>query len=73
MFSQLFSRSTAIFRKAFGYRPIARFFATRSSFLCQVCQLRVSHFEGSVHLGQFSGLRQEYGLLPILTEEEHKK
>jgi hypothetical protein len=48
MFSQLFSRSTAIFRKAFGYRPIARFFATRSSFLCQVCQLRVSHFEGSV-------------------------
>lgn len=44
MLSQVFSRSTAIFRNAFGYRPIARFFATRSSFPCKVCQLRVFHF-----------------------------
>jgi len=27
---------------------MARFFATRSSFLCKVCQLRVSHLKGSV-------------------------
>jgi hypothetical protein len=33
MLSQRFNRSTAIFQNALGYRPIARFFATRSSFL----------------------------------------
>src|SRR5438128_7012335 len=49
MLSQLFNRSTAIFRNPWGYRPMARFFATRSSFLCKVCQLRVSHLKGSVH------------------------
>ena len=48
MFSQLLSRSTAIFRKAFGYALIARFFATRSSFLCELANCRVSHFEGSL-------------------------
>jgi transposase len=31
-----------------GYRPTARFFATRRSFPCKVCQLRVSQFWGSV-------------------------
>ena len=50
MLSQLFNRSTAIFRNAWGYRPMARFFATRSSFLCKVCQLRVSHLKGSVQV-----------------------
>jgi hypothetical protein len=50
MLSQLFSRSTAIFRNALGYRPIARFFATCSSFPCKVCQLRVSQFWGSVQV-----------------------
>jgi len=39
MFSQLFSRSTAICRNDFGYRPTLRFFATRSPFSCKVCQL----------------------------------
>src|SRR5271157_5461788 len=31
-----------------GFEPIARFFATRSSFPCKVCQLRVSQLKGSV-------------------------
>src|SRR5258708_35554680 len=48
MLSHPFNRSTAIFRNALGYRPIARFFATRSPFLCRVCPLRVSHLKGSV-------------------------
>ena len=52
MLSQLFKRSTAIFRNAFGYRPTRRF-ATRSSFSCKVCQSRVSQFWGSV---QFAAL-----------------
>jgi hypothetical protein len=47
--SQPFSRSTAIFRKASGYRPIARFFATRSSFPCKVCPMRLFQFRGSLH------------------------
>jgi hypothetical protein len=49
MLSQRFNRSTAIFRNALGYRPITRFFATRSPFLCRECQLRVSHLKGSLH------------------------
>jgi hypothetical protein len=48
MLSQLFNRSTAIFRNAFGYRPTVRFFATCSPFHCIVCQLRVSQLKGSV-------------------------
>src|SRR5205085_3941855 len=48
MLSQPFSRSTAIFRNALGYRPTRRF-ATRSSFPCKVCQLRVSQLRGSVY------------------------
>src|ERR1700677_2697533 len=48
MLSHPFSRSTAIFRNALGYRPIARFFATRSPFPCKVCQTRLSQFWGSV-------------------------
>ena len=47
MLSRLFSRSTAIRRNSFDYRP-TRFFATRSSFPCIVCLFRVSHFWGSV-------------------------
>src|SRR5260370_41970097 len=47
MFSQCFIRSTAIWRNAAGCLPF-RFSATRSSFPCKVCQLRVSHFTGSV-------------------------
>ena len=58
MLSQLFNRSTAILRKALGYRPIARFFATRSSFPCKVCQLRVSQLKGSVHVTVPSALRE---------------
>jgi len=54
MFSQLFNRSTAIFRNAFGYRPTARIFATCSPLPCIVCQLRVSQLKGSVHLGHDS-------------------
>src|SRR5215472_1381818 len=50
MFSQPFSRSTAIFRNALGYFPTRRF-ATRSSFPCKLCQFRVSQFWGSLHLG----------------------
>src|ERR1035438_9487410 len=50
MFSQLFNRSTAIFRNAFGYRPTARFFATRSPFPCIVCQFRIVSTEGSPQL-----------------------
>jgi hypothetical protein len=46
MFSQLFNRSTAIFRNAFGYRPTARFFATRSPFPCITCQFRIVSTEG---------------------------
>src|ERR1700756_3395743 len=56
MFSQLFSRSTAICRNDFGYRPTLRFFATRSPFPCKVCQLRVSHFEGSVQSVTIGGI-----------------
>jgi hypothetical protein len=48
MLSQRFNRSTAIFQNALGYRPITRFFATRSSYLCKVWQWRASHLKGSV-------------------------
>ena len=54
MLSHPFSRSTAIFRNAFGYRPIVRF-ATRSPFPCKVCQMRLSQFWGS---------DQDWGELP---------
>ena len=47
MFSQRFIRSTAVWRNSAGYLPF-RFMVTRSSFPCKVCQLRVSHFKGSV-------------------------
>lgn len=49
MLSKHFNRSTDIFRNALGHRPITRFFATRSSFLCKVCQLRVVHLKSSLH------------------------
>src|ERR1700730_15436920 len=47
MFSQRFSRSTAIRRNSFGYRPF-RLFATCSSFPCKVCHFRLSQNRGSV-------------------------
>ena len=50
--SQVLIRYTAICRNDFGYRPTLRFFATRSPFPCKVCQLRVSHLEGSVQAGR---------------------
>src|SRR4030095_16631171 len=49
MLSHPFSRSTAIFRNAWGYRPVVRFFATRSPFPCKVCQMRLPQSWGSVH------------------------
>jgi hypothetical protein len=61
MLSQRFNRSTAIFRNALGYRPITRFFATRSSFLCKVCPLRVSHLKGSVQAAKIALLIQGLG------------
>ena len=51
MLSHSFSRSTAIRRNSFGYRP-TRFFATCSSFPCAVCLFRVSHFWGSLHMAR---------------------
>src|SRR6266436_6654397 len=48
MFSQRFSRSTAIRRNSFGYRPF-RLLATCSSFPCKVCHFRLSQNRGSVH------------------------
>src|SRR5208283_15980 len=62
MLSQLFNRSTAIFRNAFGYRPTARFFATCSPFHCIVCQLRVSQLKGSVQFSPVSAWGKEAGL-----------
>ena len=61
MLSQLFSRSTAIFRNALGYLPTARFFATRSSFPCKLRQLRVSQFWGSVQGTRVTALALEVG------------
>src|SRR5437588_13011183 len=47
MFSQRFSRSTAIRRNSFGYRPFL-LLATCSSFPCKVCHFRLSQHRGSV-------------------------
>src|SRR5271169_935203 len=65
MLSHPFNRSTAIFRNALGYRPIARFFATRSPFPCKVCQTRLSQFWGSVQrCDEPAGLFGEMGVKP---------
>src|ERR1700730_11575587 len=47
MLSQLFSRSTAIRRNSFGYRP-TRCFPTCRSFPCTVCLNELSQVWGSV-------------------------
>ena len=57
MFSQLFSRSTAIFRKAFRI-PSYRSLLCHSQFLSlpsvPIASVSLSHFEGSVHLSRFN-------------------
>src|SRR5204863_7776195 len=53
MLSQVFNRSTAIRRNAFGYRP-TRCFPTCSAFPCKVCLTELSQVWGSVHY-QVSG------------------
>ena len=46
MLSQRLNRSTAIFRNAMGYRPIVRFFATRSFLSLQSVPIASVSFEG---------------------------
>jgi hypothetical protein len=46
MLSQRFNRSTAIFRNALGYRPINRFFATRSFLSLQSAPIASASFDG---------------------------
>lgn len=68
--SQLFSRFTAFCRNSRGCRgPLPRFFATRRSFPCKVCQLRLSQFWGSVQVWGESQTVCREEQVPVIVHE----